>query len=117
MLEGEEGTKKSSAIELLALDPRNFSDQRILGLSDREQQELLRGKWLYEISEMQGMKRAEVEHVKAFASRTHDRARPAYGRSVIDQPRRCILIGTTNDNRIFTHGAGSLVAAPACRRR
>jgi predicted P-loop ATPase len=37
-----------------------------------------------------------VEHVKAFASRTHDRARPAYGRGVIDQPRRCILIGTTN---------------------
>ncbi len=107
VLEGEEGTMKSSAIELLALDPKNFSDQRILGLSDREQQELLRGKWLYEISEMQGMKRAEVEHVKAFASRTHDRARPAYGRSVNDQPRRCILIGTTNADTYLKSQTGN----------
>ena len=97
VLEGDEGTLKSSTIELLAGGPENFSDQTILGLSDRQQQEQLRGKWLYEISELGGMKRAEVEHVKAFASRTHDRSRPAYGRSIVDQPRRGIMIATTNN--------------------
>jgi predicted P-loop ATPase len=56
---------------------------------------------------MQGVKRAEVEHVKAFASRTHDRARPAYGRGVIDQPRRCVLIGTTNADTYLKSQTGN----------
>jgi predicted P-loop ATPase len=107
VFEGAEGTQKSGTIQLLALDPRNFSDQTILGLSDRQQQELLRGKWLYEIAEMQGMKRADVDHVKAFASRTYDRARPAYGRSLIDQPRRCVFIGTTNNDTYLKSQTGN----------
>jgi Virulence-associated protein E len=97
VFEGPEGTHKSSMIGLLAGLPENFSDQSILGLSDQKQQEQLRGKWLYEIAELGGMKRADVDHVKAFASRTHDRGRPAYVRGVVDQPRRCIMLGTTNN--------------------
>jgi hypothetical protein len=107
VFEGPEGTQKSGTIALLALDARNFSDQRILGLSDRQQQELLRGKWLYEIAEMHGMKRADVDAVKAFASRTNDRARPAYGRSLIDQPRRCVFIGTTNNDKYLKSQTGN----------
>jgi predicted P-loop ATPase len=53
------------------------------------------------------MKRSEVEQVKAFASRTHDRGRPAYGRSVVDQPRRGIMIGTTNDDRYLKSQTGN----------
>ena len=96
VLEGLEGKNKSSAIEILA-GKENFSDQTILGQSDREQQEKLKGVWLYEIADLTGMKRADVEHVKAFASRTHDRARPAYGRFLVNQPRRCVFIATTNE--------------------
>jgi predicted P-loop ATPase len=107
VLEGEEGTSKSSAVRLLAIDDSNFSDQTILGLSDRQQQELLRGKWIYEIGEMHGMKRSEVEQVKAFASRTHDRGRPAYGRSVVDQARRGIMIGTTNNDHYLKSQTGN----------
>jgi predicted P-loop ATPase len=98
VLEGPMGTQKSKAIETMA-GIENFSDQTILGARDKEQQELLAGIWLYEIAELSGMRRAEVEHIKAFASRTHDRARPAYGRTRIDQPRRCILFATTNDDQ------------------
>jgi predicted P-loop ATPase len=107
VLEGPEGTSKSSAVKLLAIEDRNFSDQTILGLADRQQQELLCGKWIFEIGEMHGMKRSEVEQVKAFASRTHDRGRPAYGRSVVDQPRRVIMIGTTNDDRYLKSQTGN----------
>jgi predicted P-loop ATPase len=39
------------------------------------------------------------EHVKAFASRTCDRARPAYGHSRVDRPRTCIFFATTNDQQ------------------
>jgi hypothetical protein len=95
VLEGVEGTQKSTAIATLAGED-NFSDQTILGLDDRTQAERVKGKWLYEVADLAGMRRAEVETVKAFASRTHDRARPAYGRNVVEQPRRCVFFATTN---------------------
>jgi hypothetical protein len=98
VLEGPMGTQKSKAIETMA-GIENFSDQTILGARDREQQELLAGVWLFEIAELSNIRKAEVEHIKAFASRTHDRARPAYGRTRIDQPRRCVLFATTNDDQ------------------
>jgi predicted P-loop ATPase len=90
-LEGIEGTMKSTSIVILA-GAENFSDQTILTASDKEQQELVRGVWLFEIADLAGMKRAEVEKIKAFATRTHDRARPAYGRRRVDAPRRCIRL-------------------------
>jgi predicted P-loop ATPase len=104
--EGSEGSNKSTAIAVLAGEG-NFSDQTILTSSDKEQQELLRGVWIYEIADLAGMKRSEVEKVKAFASRSHDRARPAYGRRRIDAPRRGILIGTTNDDEYLKSETGN----------
>src|SRR5262249_4498604 len=83
VLEGVEGTGKSTALRILAGDD-NFSDQRILGVSEREQQEALQGVWIHEIADLAGMRRTEVEAIKAFASKTEDRARPAYGRFRVD---------------------------------
>src|SRR5262249_61576793 len=91
-----EGTGKSSAISILAGE-ENFSDQTIIGLDDRAQQENMRGVWLYEIADLAGMSKADVDKTKAFASRVSDRARPAYGRHVVDQPRRCVFFATTNN--------------------
>lgn len=107
VLESPEGREKSTALLVLAGSEENFSDQTILGLSDQQQQERLRGKWVYEIGDMAGMKKAETEQVKAFASRTHDRARPAYGRQQIEQPRRCIIWGTTNDSTYLKSRTGN----------
>jgi virulence-associated protein E len=106
VLEGAEGTMKSTAIEVLA-GTENFSDQTILTQSDREQQELVRGVWLYELADLAGMRRADVEKIKAFASRTHDRARPAYGRRRVDAPRRCVFFGTTNESEYLKSQTGN----------
>jgi predicted P-loop ATPase len=107
VLESEEGEMKSSALLVLAGGPDNFSDQTILGRSDKEQQELLRGVWLYEIADLSNIKKAEVEHIKAFASRTHDRARPAYGRFRVDLARRCIIWATTNSRSYLKSQTGN----------
>ena len=96
VLEGPEGTGKSMAIKILAGE-NNFSDQRILGASDKEQQEAVTGVWLYELAELEGIRRTDVERIKQFASRTEDRARPAYGRFRIDRKRTCVFIATTNE--------------------
>jgi predicted P-loop ATPase len=105
-LEGVEGTMKSTSIVTLA-GIENFSDQTILTASDKEQQELVRGTWLFEIADLAGMKKADVEKIKAFASRTHDRARPAYGRRRVDAPRRCIFIATTNEDEYLQSQTGN----------
>jgi hypothetical protein len=106
VLEGPEGVNKSTAIVVLA-GMENFSDQTILTASDKEQQELVRGVWFFELADLAGMKRSEVEKVKAFGSRTHDRARPAYGRHRVDAPRRCVFIGTTNDDEYLKSETGN----------
>jgi predicted P-loop ATPase len=106
VLESPEGKNKSTAVALLA-GHEYFSDQSILAASDKEQQELVRGRWFYEIAELGGMRRAEVQRVKAFASRDTDRARPAYGRCVVNAPRRCVFVGTTNDSQYLMSQTGN----------
>jgi Virulence-associated protein E-like domain/Bifunctional DNA primase/polymerase, N-terminal/Primase C terminal 2 (PriCT-2) len=106
VLEGPEGRGKSTAIEILA-GPENFSDQTILSLDDKAQQEAVSGVWLYEIADLAGHSRAEVEKVKAFASRTTDRARPAYGRRRVDKPRTCVFFATTNDKTYLKSQTGN----------
>ena len=54
--------------------------------------------WIYEIGELEGMAKSDVRHMKLFASKTVDAARPAYGRSRVDRPRRCIFVATTNED-------------------
>jgi len=106
VFEGAEGTGKSTAIEILA-GPGNFSDQTIMGLDDRQQQEAVRGVWLYEIADLAGMSKADVDRTKAFASRLSDRARPAYGRQRIELPRRCVFFGTTNNETYLKSQTGN----------
>jgi predicted P-loop ATPase len=106
VLEGVEGTNKSTAIRVLAGD-ENFSDQSIIGASDKEVQEQLDGIWMHENADLAGMKRAEIEQVKAFASRQVDRARPAYGRVREDRPRRSVEWGTTNNDEYLLSQTGN----------
>ena len=107
VMESPEGHLKSTALSVLAGAPENFSDQTILGKADKEQQELLRGVWVYEIADLSNIVKSEVEHVKAFASRTHDRARPAYGRAREDLPRRCVIWATTNNTAYLKSQTGN----------
>jgi predicted P-loop ATPase len=106
VLEGPEGTNKSTVIRVLAGDD-NFSDQSLLGARDKEVQEQLNGVWMHENADLAGMKKADVESVKAFASRTTDIARPAYARSVERRKRRSIEWGTTNNSMYLRSPTGN----------
>jgi predicted P-loop ATPase len=106
VLEGPEGIQKSTAIRILAGD-ENFNDQSILGSSDKDVQEQLEGTWMHENADLAGMKKAEVESVKAFARRQVDRARPAYARAREDRPRRSIEWGTTNNKTYLQSQTGN----------
>jgi len=106
VMESPEGWNKSSAWALLAGEG-NFSDEAIIGKAGREVQEGLGGVWIHENAELAGMRKADIDVVKAFASRTTDRARPAYGRFSIEQPRHSIEVGTTNADRYLQSQTGN----------
>jgi predicted P-loop ATPase len=103
ILEGDQGIGKSRA--LAALFRPWFTDELSeLGSKDASMQ--LAGVWGVEIAELSAMTRGEIERVKAFVSRTVDRFRPAYGRRVIEVPRQCVLIGTTNADEYLKDESG-----------
>ena len=85
----------------------NFSDEKIIGKDSREVQEQLAAVWIHENADLAGMKKAEVETVKAYASRQVDRARPAYGHFLKQQPRHSIEVGTTNGDEYLQSQTGN----------
>jgi predicted P-loop ATPase len=99
MLEGEQRAGKSSAVQILAAARENFSDTPIKWDDPQKQMEAVGGIWLYEVSELVGLRKADVENVKNFLSRQVDRVRPSYGRHRVDRPRRCVFIGTVNPDK------------------
>ena len=106
VMESDEGWKKSTAWRVLAGDD-NFSDASILGHGAREVQEQLADVWVHENADLAGMRKAEVEMVKAFASRQSDDARPAYGHFLKKQKRHSIEVGTTNSDEYLQSQTGN----------
>ena len=93
ILEGKQGTLKSTALRTLA-EPWFTDDMPELGTKDSQLN--LRGIWVIELSELDSMTRGEVGHVKAYLSRATDHFRPPYGHAPIDVPRECVFAGTSN---------------------
>lgn len=100
ILQGPEGTGKSSLFELMA--GKWFSDS-VVSIEGKEGMEAVQGVWIAEIGELIGVKRSESAAVKSFISRTVDKFRPAYGRVREVKPRQCIVVGTTNEE-LFLRG-------------
>ena len=106
ILEGKQGTGKSTALRVLA-GLGNHSDNELLTLDTKAQMEAMEGVWIYELSEMSGLNKGDVERMKAFASRDVDRARMAYGRFSESRPRQAIFIGTTNESKYLKDRTGN----------
>ena len=107
VLEGAQGSGKSTALKILAGGDDYFSDAPILGAKSQQQMEALDGVWIYEVCELEGISRADTQKVRAFASRAVERGRPAYGRFVENRPRQCIIVGTTNDHQYLRDQTGN----------
>jgi hypothetical protein len=91
-----QGTEKSTVMRMLAVNDEWFTDDMPLNADGKRVIEAIRGKWIIECAELSGMRRSDVEHVKALLSRQSDRARLAYGRITTEVQRQGIFVGTTN---------------------
>lgn len=93
ILEGPQGSRKSSALKVLA-EPW-FAD-RLSDLSSKDAAMETRGVWIIEVAELDTMSRADVSTIKAFISRAQDRFRPPYGKRLVDLARQCVFAGSVN---------------------
>lgn len=103
VLEGEQGLGKSTAARILAWDW--FADTD-LDLNNKDALLALPGHWVYEISEMGSMAKAEAHKQKSFLSRQEDEFRPPYGKRLIKVPRQVVFIGTTNEEEYLKDSTG-----------
>jgi predicted P-loop ATPase len=96
ILEGPQGYKKSSFFRSVLPDASYFSDTLNRVHLDVETIRLLHsGPAIFELGEVSGLKKQEVEEIKAFLSASEDNLRPLY-ENYRTTPRRCIFVGTTN---------------------
>jgi predicted P-loop ATPase len=104
ILEGKQGSGKSTALKILGGDW--FTDE-VGELGSKDAAMAIAGRWIVEFGELEEFKGPSLERLKAFLSRTIDRFRPPYGRSVVDSPRQCIFSGTTNPEEYLHDSTGN----------
>lgn len=104
VLVGPQGAGKSSL--LAKLGQEWFSDS-LRSFENKEAGEHLQNGWIFEIGELSALKKAEIEEVKAFLSKTEDRYRVAYDRQVSEFPRKCVFFGTTNTREFLRDPSGN----------
>lgn len=98
VLNGPQGIGKSTLVSLLGGDW--YSDSlSISDMNDKTAAEKLQGFWILEIGELAGMRKADIDKVKAFISRQDDKYRASFGRRVTPHPRQCVFFGTTNSEK------------------
>ena len=107
VLKSPQGMNKSSALAVLAMNEKWFTDLFPLNSDNRETLEHAQGKIIIEVAELQGMRKADREHVKAMLSRTTDRGRLAYARTQSEAPRRFIFVGTSNGSDYLQDETGN----------
>ena len=110
ILDGPQGSGKSRALQILAVDDAWFTDSLPIADADARQViEATAGKWIVEASELEqvigggsvteddgdadAVKRAG--NLKAFLSRCVDEARMPYQRAQSRVPRQFVVVGTT----------------------
>jgi predicted P-loop ATPase len=104
---GPQGCGKSTLCRILALQDDYFTDSVVFDGSPQNVIPQLAGKWLVELSELDGMAKRDVAHVKRFLSTQSDNFTAKYEALASDHPRRCIFVGTSNDSNPLSDSTGN----------
>jgi len=105
ILEGPQGTGKSTVVKILGGD---WSMDTPLDLDQpREAYMQLAGVWIAEWPELTSFVKTAPEKLKAFLSKEFDDFRAPYGRNMTRLVRHCAFVGTTNDDMYLRDDTGN----------
>lgn len=97
ILEGKQYAGKSYLSRVLAtINGEEYFLDDFKDIDNKDALMKMQGKLVIEFAEISTMRKAEVNDLKAFLSRTHDVFRPPYGRNTLEAPRQCVFVGTIN---------------------
>jgi hypothetical protein len=105
VLQGGQGIGKSRILRAMAGAP--FYSDSTLAIGERDGYQSLRGVWIFELGELDSVRRSDWSAVKAFLSAQVDRFRPSYGRNTIEVPRQVVFAGSTNEGTFLGDSTGS----------
>ena len=106
VLVGTQGCGKSTIIERMAINQKWFSSSMPSPDKPEDAARHLRGKFIIEVGELVGFKKAEVEAIKNFLSKTADDFHAHYGKNDVHRPRQCIFFGSTNEEQFLRDSSG-----------
>lgn len=104
ILQGEQGMKKSMALEVLF--GAAWTNSTHIQIDTKDAVSALRGKWLRVFEECDSLSKKDAPIVKAFITNTNDTYRASYARGERDYPRQCVFAGTTNKSHYLIDDTG-----------
>ena len=106
ILVGPQAAGKSTAVAALVPDPGRFFREVSFNESEADLARRLKGVMVAELAELSGLRRRDLETIKALISRTNDCWVPKYKESETSYPRRAVFIGTTNEDEFLADPTG-----------
>ena len=106
ILAGPEGIGKSTLLKIMGGEWYNDT-LSLAGMDGKQAMEQVKEDWIFELSELSGLKKSEVEPIKAFITKQEDKFRPAYGVVTESYPRHCVFCGTTNETAFLKGDTGN----------
>jgi len=105
VLLGPQGCGKSRFCR--AVGGEYFTDAAVK-VDDDNGKRVMRSSWIIEWAELTSMRRArDAEAIKSFLSQQVDVYRPLWKEQLVEAPRHCVIVGTTNDEQFLHDPTGS----------
>ncbi|EBX7642630.1 ATPase [Salmonella enterica subsp. enterica serovar Saintpaul] len=106
ILVGAQGLRKSAGIAALSPDPEFFAD---ISFADKDDDlaRKMRGCLVAEISELRGLNTKDLESIKAWVTRTHDKWVPKFKEFTTIFARRGIPLGSSNEDEFLADKTGN----------
>lgn len=106
ILVGPQGAGKSTAVMAMVPAPEHYVEIDFAAKED-DLARKMRGALVAEFAELKGLRGREIEHVKAFITRQYENWTPKFKEFNQSYPRRCVFIGTTNQDEFLADETGN----------
>lgn len=95
VLEGRMGRSKSEFFKALG---GSFYAVGNVDLANKDTMMVAQSTWIIELAELAALNAASRESTNAFLTTATDTFRPPYGAAITESKRRCVFVGTTEDD-------------------